>query len=378
MRFISWVPADRGRDRLSFRLRRPQRHPPLPDRRPVERPGAAEAPRRDGAPRGHRGGRDRPDLLDQRGAHARVLRRARRRAGRLRRHGPAVPEGPRRAAHPRRGPRAGAALCQRRPASGPSSSTATARSASRRSSTSRACRPASRSCTPRPARSRAAPPNPRSSAPPATSRRSGYAPPARPRGRGDRLRALRRAGAGQGPARPARRRSSTPPTTPTSSPAGWSRRRAGCSRSCAGRSCSTRCSRRSRASGPRWAIRSSSRPVSQFIASQAARNVIDGERWANVSDETVRYFLGHYGEPPAPVDPEIAERVLLATAGGEAPRARADQPRGARERFGAADLRGGAAAAPDDARGAGRRDASRRVRRAAADARGPPRARARS
>jgi oxaloacetate decarboxylase (Na+ extruding) subunit alpha len=51
-------------------------------------------------------------------------------------------------------------------------------------------------------------------------------------------------------------------------------------------------------------------PVSQFIASQAARNVIDGERWANVSDETVRYFLGHYGDPPAPVDPGVAERVL--------------------------------------------------------------------
>ena len=75
-------------------------------------------------------------------------------------------------------------------------------------------------------------------------------------------------------------------------------------------------------------------PVSQFIASQAARNVIDGERWANVSDETVRYFLGHYGEPPAPVDPEIAERVLA--------RPRVDKLReleplsldGARERFG--------------------------------------------
>jgi oxaloacetate decarboxylase (Na+ extruding) subunit alpha len=51
-------------------------------------------------------------------------------------------------------------------------------------------------------------------------------------------------------------------------------------------------------------------PVSQFIASQAARNVIDGERWVNVSDETVRYFLGHYGEPPAAVDPDVAERVL--------------------------------------------------------------------
>ncbi len=51
-------------------------------------------------------------------------------------------------------------------------------------------------------------------------------------------------------------------------------------------------------------------PVSQFVASQAARNVIDGHRWVNVSDETVRYFLGHYGAPAAPVDPEIADRVL--------------------------------------------------------------------
>jgi oxaloacetate decarboxylase alpha subunit len=51
-------------------------------------------------------------------------------------------------------------------------------------------------------------------------------------------------------------------------------------------------------------------PVSQFIASQAARNVIDGERWVNVSDETIRFFLGHYGDPPAPVDPAIADKVL--------------------------------------------------------------------
>jgi oxaloacetate decarboxylase (Na+ extruding) subunit alpha len=51
-------------------------------------------------------------------------------------------------------------------------------------------------------------------------------------------------------------------------------------------------------------------PVSQFIASQAARNVIDGKRWKSVSDETIRYFWGHYGDPPAPVDPSVAERVL--------------------------------------------------------------------
>ncbi len=75
-------------------------------------------------------------------------------------------------------------------------------------------------------------------------------------------------------------------------------------------------------------------PVSQFVASQAARNVIDPERWANVSDETVRYFLGHYGEPAAPVDPEIADKVLTRP---QAAKLRDLEPislDGARERFG--------------------------------------------
>jgi oxaloacetate decarboxylase alpha subunit len=75
-------------------------------------------------------------------------------------------------------------------------------------------------------------------------------------------------------------------------------------------------------------------PVSQFMASQATRNVIDPERWATVSDETVRYFLGHYGDPPAPVDSEIADRVL---ARPQAAKLRDLEPislDGARERFG--------------------------------------------
>jgi oxaloacetate decarboxylase (Na+ extruding) subunit alpha len=58
-------------------------------------------------------------------------------------------------------------------------------------------------------------------------------------------------------------------------------------------------------------------PVSQLVATQAVRNVIDAERWANVSDETIRYFLGHYGEPAAPVDRSVEARVLSL------PRARA-------------------------------------------------------
>jgi oxaloacetate decarboxylase (Na+ extruding) subunit alpha len=75
-------------------------------------------------------------------------------------------------------------------------------------------------------------------------------------------------------------------------------------------------------------------PVSQFVASQAARNVIDPERWANVSDETVRYFLGHYGDSPAPVDPDIAERVLSRPQVRKLRDAKTISLEGARERFG--------------------------------------------
>jgi oxaloacetate decarboxylase alpha subunit len=76
-------------------------------------------------------------------------------------------------------------------------------------------------------------------------------------------------------------------------------------------------------------------PVSQFIASQAARNVIDGERWKNVSDETVRYFWGHYGEPPAPVDPETADRVLSRPRAAKLQNLEPISLDGARDRFGA-------------------------------------------
>jgi oxaloacetate decarboxylase alpha subunit len=75
-------------------------------------------------------------------------------------------------------------------------------------------------------------------------------------------------------------------------------------------------------------------PVSQLVATQAVRNVIDGERWANVSDETVRYFLGHYGDPAAPVDQDIAERVLSRSRTEELRNLEPLHLEGARERFG--------------------------------------------
>jgi oxaloacetate decarboxylase alpha subunit len=76
-------------------------------------------------------------------------------------------------------------------------------------------------------------------------------------------------------------------------------------------------------------------PVSQLMASQATRNAIDGERWTTVSDETVRYFLGHYGDSPAPVDSGIADRVLARPQTAALRDLKPITLDGARERFGA-------------------------------------------
>jgi len=75
-------------------------------------------------------------------------------------------------------------------------------------------------------------------------------------------------------------------------------------------------------------------PVSQLVAYQATRNVIDPERWLNVSDETVRYFLGHYGEFAAPPDPEVVDRVLSLSKVETLRDARPVSLEGARARFG--------------------------------------------
>ena len=176
--------------------------------------------------------------------------------------------------------------------------------------------------------------------------------------------------------RPASRASSMPRTTATSCPAGWSPPPGGCSASCAGPSCSSQVLEEVTRVRAEMGYPIIVTPVSQFIASQAARNVIDGERWANVSDETVRYFLGHYGDRRRR-SIRTSPTGCAPAAGGQAGRSGATV---ARRRPGAvrgAHLRGGAAAAPDDAGRAGRRDGRRARcggRRPAR--RCPPRARA--
>src|SRR4029077_16161339 len=75
-------------------------------------------------------------------------------------------------------------------------------------------------------------------------------------------------------------------------------------------------------------------PVSQLVAYQATRNVVDPERWLNVSDETVRYFLGHFGSFAAPPDPDVADRVLSLPKVDALRDAHPVSLEGARARFG--------------------------------------------
>jgi oxaloacetate decarboxylase alpha subunit len=56
-------------------------------------------------------------------------------------------------------------------------------------------------------------------------------------------------------------------------------------------------------------------PTSQIVGTQAALNVIVGERWKTIPKEVKNYFLGQYGRTPAPVDREIQKKAT----GGEAP-----------------------------------------------------------
>jgi oxaloacetate decarboxylase (Na+ extruding) subunit alpha len=58
-------------------------------------------------------------------------------------------------------------------------------------------------------------------------------------------------------------------------------------------------------------------PLSQLVGTQAVLNIVTGERYSMVSDELVNYSLGRYGEPPAPVEPNVRDRILATRRAAE-------------------------------------------------------------
>lgn len=51
-------------------------------------------------------------------------------------------------------------------------------------------------------------------------------------------------------------------------------------------------------------------PSSQIVGTQATLNVLTGERYKVITTETKNYFLGLYGRPPGPLNPEILARAV--------------------------------------------------------------------
>jgi oxaloacetate decarboxylase (Na+ extruding) subunit alpha len=51
-------------------------------------------------------------------------------------------------------------------------------------------------------------------------------------------------------------------------------------------------------------------PFPQIICTQALYNIISLERYANVSDQVIRYVLGRFGRPTVPVDENVKDRIL--------------------------------------------------------------------
>ncbi|HSF05060.1 MAG TPA: pyruvate carboxylase subunit B [Methylomirabilota bacterium] len=55
-------------------------------------------------------------------------------------------------------------------------------------------------------------------------------------------------------------------------------------------------------------------PFSQLVGTQAVLNVLGGERYRIIPNEVIKYAFGHYGQPAAPIDPEVMDRIAALPA----------------------------------------------------------------
>ncbi len=58
-------------------------------------------------------------------------------------------------------------------------------------------------------------------------------------------------------------------------------------------------------------------PFSQLVGTQAVLNVVTRERYAIVPDEIVEYAAGYYGEPVAPIQPDVLDRIMSSARAKE-------------------------------------------------------------
>lgn len=51
-------------------------------------------------------------------------------------------------------------------------------------------------------------------------------------------------------------------------------------------------------------------PFAQMLQTQAVMNVTGTERWSVIPDEIIRFAIGRFGRPNAPVDPQVMDRIM--------------------------------------------------------------------
>ena len=51
-------------------------------------------------------------------------------------------------------------------------------------------------------------------------------------------------------------------------------------------------------------------PTSQIVGVQAVLNVLTGKRYSRITKETEQYVKGHYGKPPADIDPDLKSAIV--------------------------------------------------------------------
>src|SRR5262249_21931827 len=71
--------------------------------------------------------------------------------------------------------------------------------------------------------------------------------------------------------------------------------------------------------GAEWGYPIMVTPLSQFVGTQAAVNVIAGERYRQVTDQTIHYALGRWGGQEAidAMDPDVRDKILNRARGRE-------------------------------------------------------------
>ena len=53
-------------------------------------------------------------------------------------------------------------------------------------------------------------------------------------------------------------------------------------------------------------------PFSQLVGIQSVLNIVKGERYAIIPDEIIEYAAGYYGQPVAPIDPDVLDRIMTS------------------------------------------------------------------